>query len=153
MSGKGKRKPNFPTSIEEDEDEDYDASKTSSSSCKDDDDDCRTVDYDSVSSPGGSSTASEPQYIRPAGFEHHAQEIRFNRDKKWSQMDKKPLSTNSKISPSLSSNSLSNPTFRGAKKKKPFQITTSVIPEKSFTVQAESLATKKSHRAKHKKGT
>ena len=31
------------------------------------------LDYDSVSSPG--STTSEPTYIRPAGFEHHAQEI------------------------------------------------------------------------------
>lgn len=32
-------------------------------------------DYESVSSPGGSSTASGPTYIRPAGFDHHAQEI------------------------------------------------------------------------------
>ena len=31
--------------------------------------------YDSVSSPGGSSTASGPTYIRTAGFENHAQEI------------------------------------------------------------------------------
>ena len=28
-----------------------------------------------MSSPGGSSTASGPTYARPAGFEHHAQEI------------------------------------------------------------------------------
>ncbi len=32
-------------------------------------------DYCSVSSPGGSSTASGPTYVRPAGFEHHAQEV------------------------------------------------------------------------------
>ena len=31
--------------------------------------------YDSVSSPGGSSTASGPTYIRTAGFENHAHEI------------------------------------------------------------------------------
>lgn len=31
--------------------------------------------YDSVSSPGGSSTASGPTYIRPAGFENHAHEV------------------------------------------------------------------------------
>ena len=31
--------------------------------------------YDSVSSPGGSSTASGPTYIRTAGFDNHAQEI------------------------------------------------------------------------------
>ncbi len=33
------------------------------------------LDYESVSSPGGSSTASGPIYVRPAGFEHHAQEV------------------------------------------------------------------------------
>ena len=37
--------------------------------------DSEPLDYESVSSPGGSSTASGPTYIRPAGFEHHAQEI------------------------------------------------------------------------------
>ena len=31
--------------------------------------------YDSVSSPGGSSTASGPTYIRTAGFENHAHEV------------------------------------------------------------------------------
>ena len=33
------------------------------------------LEYDSVSSPGGSSTASGPTYIRQAGFEHHAHEV------------------------------------------------------------------------------
>ena len=33
------------------------------------------LDYDSVSSPGGSSTASGPIYIRKAGFEYHAHEV------------------------------------------------------------------------------
>ena len=33
------------------------------------------VDYDSVSSPGGSSTASGPTYIRQAGFDQHAHEV------------------------------------------------------------------------------
>jgi len=33
------------------------------------------LDYESVSSPGNSSTASGPTYIRPAGFEHHAHDI------------------------------------------------------------------------------
>ena len=36
---------------------------------------------DSVSSPGGSSTASGPTYARPAGFEHHAQEILVSKAK------------------------------------------------------------------------
>ena len=43
-----------------------------------------TPDYfyaDSVSSPGGSSTASGPTYARPAGFEHHAQEIIVSKSK------------------------------------------------------------------------
>ena len=31
--------------------------------------------YDSVSSPGGSSTASGPTYIRTAGFDNHAHEV------------------------------------------------------------------------------
>ena len=38
------------------------------------------ADY-SVSSPGGSSTASGPTYARPAGFEHHAQEIIVSKSK------------------------------------------------------------------------
>ena len=33
------------------------------------------LDYESVSSPGNSSTASGPTYIRPAGFEHHAHDV------------------------------------------------------------------------------
>ncbi len=33
------------------------------------------LDYESVSSPGNSSTASGPTYVRPAGFEHHAQDV------------------------------------------------------------------------------
>ena len=33
------------------------------------------LDYESVSSPGNSSTASGPTYIRPAGFDHHAQDV------------------------------------------------------------------------------
>lgn len=36
------------------------------------------LDYDSVSSPGGSSTASGPIYVRPPGFDHHAHEITSN---------------------------------------------------------------------------
>ena len=33
-------------------------------------------DYENVASPSGSSTASGPVYVRPPGFQHHAQEIR-----------------------------------------------------------------------------
>ena len=33
------------------------------------------LDYESVSSPGNSSTASGPTYIRPAGFDHHAHDV------------------------------------------------------------------------------
>ena len=36
---------------------------------------CLDSAYDSVSSPGGSSTASGPTYIRTAGFDNHAQEV------------------------------------------------------------------------------
>ncbi|TRY79469.1 hypothetical protein TCAL_08923 [Tigriopus californicus] len=39
------------------------------------------LDYDSVSSPGGSSTASGPIYIRPPGFDHHAHEITCGSEK------------------------------------------------------------------------
>ncbi|KAK3105020.1 hypothetical protein FSP39_015310 [Pinctada imbricata] len=39
-------------------------------------------DYENVASPGGSSTASGPVYIRPPGFKHHAQEIKKVKKKK-----------------------------------------------------------------------
>lgn len=35
-------------------------------------------DYDSVNSPGASSTSSEPVYIRQPGFEHHAHEFKVS---------------------------------------------------------------------------
>lgn len=38
-------------------------------------------DYENVASPGGSSTASGPVYVRPPGFQHHAQEIRRKKKK------------------------------------------------------------------------
>ena len=38
-------------------------------------------DYENVASPSGSSTASGPVYVRPPGFQHHAQEIRRKKKK------------------------------------------------------------------------
>jgi len=88
MSGSGKRKPSFIESAPDpeatEEDDSFEASdlvgslatqpgdilgKVSTSSFSDD------LDYESVSSPGNSSTASGPTYVRPAGFEHHAQDV------------------------------------------------------------------------------
>jgi hypothetical protein len=37
------------------------------------------LDYESVSSPGNSSTASGPTYVRPAGFDHHAHQESISR--------------------------------------------------------------------------
>ncbi|KAK3594980.1 hypothetical protein CHS0354_019908 [Potamilus streckersoni] len=39
-------------------------------------------DYENVASPSGSSTASGPIYVRPPGFQHHAQEIKKDKVKK-----------------------------------------------------------------------
>ena len=38
-------------------------------------------DYENVSSPGSSSTASEPSYVRQPGFTHHAHEVLVTRPK------------------------------------------------------------------------
>ncbi|KAL3861123.1 hypothetical protein ACJMK2_007192 [Sinanodonta woodiana] len=39
-------------------------------------------DYENAASPSGSSTASGPIYVRPPGFQHHAQEIKKDKVKK-----------------------------------------------------------------------
>lgn len=36
------------------------------------------LDYDSVASPGASSTSSEPSYVRQPGFDHHAHQVPQN---------------------------------------------------------------------------
>lgn len=41
-----------------------------------------SVDYDNVSSPGDSSTASGPVYVRQPGFTHHAHEVTKPKTKK-----------------------------------------------------------------------
>lgn len=38
-------------------------------------------DYENVSSPGGSSTTSEPAYVRQPGFEHHAHSFTISKPK------------------------------------------------------------------------
>ena len=92
----GKRKPCFTEkdidleSINDDDDDSFEASdlvgnlstnvggdssakteRTISSSSVSEPD----LDYESVSSPGNSSTASGPTYVRPAGFDHHAHDV------------------------------------------------------------------------------
>ncbi|XP_071548351.1 uncharacterized protein [Panulirus ornatus] len=73
----GKRKPRTPTppsgkESADDESEDLYAGRRVSVS----EFDCQDFGYESVSSPGASSTSSEPGYIRKPGFEHHAHEFR-----------------------------------------------------------------------------
>ena len=46
-------------------------------------------DYENVASPSGSSTASGPIYVRPPGFEHHAQEIRRKKKKSTGLLDRR----------------------------------------------------------------
>lgn len=46
-------------------------------------------DYENVASPSGSSTASGPVYIRPPGFQHHAQEIRRKKKKSPGLLDRR----------------------------------------------------------------
>ena len=65
----GKRGPSAPLVSTSDEEEAEAASASS-------------VDYENVNSPGSSSTASEPVYVRPPGFEHHAHEFRRTKVKK-----------------------------------------------------------------------
>lgn len=65
------------------------------------------ADYDSVSSPGGSSTASGPTYIRPAGFEHHAQEVVATPPKKNSPAHKAEVSSIGRSNSVISRHSLS----------------------------------------------
>ncbi|KAK4319801.1 hypothetical protein Pmani_009288 [Petrolisthes manimaculis] len=72
-----KRKPRTPTppppkEEADDESEDLFAGRRVSVSEFDGQD----FGYESVSSPGSSSTSSEPAYIRKPGFEHHAHEFR-----------------------------------------------------------------------------
>ncbi|XP_076068729.1 uncharacterized protein LOC143041027 [Oratosquilla oratoria] len=68
-----KRKPPTPPSPKLDsEDEDIFAGRRVSVSEFDGQD----FGYESVSSPGASSTSSEPVYVRQPGFDHHAHEIR-----------------------------------------------------------------------------
>lgn len=72
-----KRKPRTPTppppkEEADDESEDLFAGRRVSVS----EFDAQDFGYESVSSPGSSSTSSEPAYIRKPGFEHHAHEFR-----------------------------------------------------------------------------
>ncbi|XP_045162732.1 uncharacterized protein LOC123527390 [Mercenaria mercenaria] len=46
-------------------------------------------DYENVASPSGSSTASGPVYVRPPGFQHHAQEIRRKKKKSTGLLDRR----------------------------------------------------------------
>lgn len=46
-------------------------------------------DYENVTSPSGSSTASGPVYVRPPGFQHHAQEIRKKKKKPTGLLDRR----------------------------------------------------------------
>ena len=46
-------------------------------------------DYENVASPSGSSTASGPVYVRPPGFQHHAQEIRRKKKKPTGLLDRR----------------------------------------------------------------
>ena len=46
-------------------------------------------DYENVASPSGSSTASGPVYVRPPGFQHHAQEIRRKKKKSTGLLEKR----------------------------------------------------------------
>ncbi len=69
---------------------------------------------DSVSSPGGSSTASGPTYVRPAGFEHHAQEILATTSTSSSTKGGKSAAAGNV----LSRHALKEPASKGAKKKK-----------------------------------
>ncbi|XP_064642546.1 uncharacterized protein LOC135496905 [Lineus longissimus] len=70
-SSGGKRRPTAPLVTTSDEDEDDKADTPALSS----------TEYENVSSPGNSSTASGPIYIRPPGFSHHGQTIILSKPK------------------------------------------------------------------------
>ena len=81
-AGKGKRGPTGPIVTTSDEDESPDSPLNSPRAPAPKTPEDRAFsppmldhDYDNVSSPGNSSTASGPTYVRPPGFTHHAQEI------------------------------------------------------------------------------
>ncbi|XP_064108617.1 uncharacterized protein LOC135216991 [Macrobrachium nipponense] len=80
MNMSAKRKPRTPSpsppgkEVTEDDGEDLFAGRRVSVS----EFDSQDFGYESVSSPGASSTSSEPAYIRKPGFEHHAHEFRVS---------------------------------------------------------------------------
>ncbi|XP_068201602.1 uncharacterized protein [Palaemon carinicauda] len=80
MNMSAKRKPRTPSpsppgkDVSEDDGEDLFAGRRISVS----EFDSQDFGYESVSSPGASSTSSEPAYIRKPGFEHHAHEFRVS---------------------------------------------------------------------------
>ncbi|XP_013416853.1 uncharacterized protein LOC106178273 [Lingula anatina] len=77
----GKRGPSGPLANSSDEEDAGDAVNISVSSTSTTTSSPSTPspnassDYENVASPGGSSTASGPIYVRPPGFAHHGQEI------------------------------------------------------------------------------
>lgn len=76
--GKGKRGPSAPLASTSDEDEPGEVGQSPSpvsSSHTEHDYALPDHDYENVSSPGNSSTASGPTYVRQPGFTHHAHEV------------------------------------------------------------------------------
>jgi hypothetical protein len=67
----GKRRPSAPLATTSDEDEDDPAETPALSS----------TEYENVSSPGNSSTASGPIYVRPPGFRQHGHTIILSKPK------------------------------------------------------------------------
>ncbi len=93
--GKGKRRPSGPLAASSDEDEDPGTEPTTSPSSVNGAESLHSPttshvehdyalpdhDYENVSSPGNSSTASGPTYVRQPGFAQHAHEVTVSRPK------------------------------------------------------------------------
>ncbi len=93
--GKGKRRPSAPMVASSDEDEPVAGPSPSPSSASggtsegihsptghvEHDYALPDHDYENVNSPGNSSTASGPIYVRQPGFTHHAHEVTVSRPK------------------------------------------------------------------------
>ena len=73
--GKGKRGPTGPIATTSDEDEPGPGQEDPAPPHTEHDYALPDHDYENVSSPGNSSTASGPTYVRQPGFTHHAHEV------------------------------------------------------------------------------
>ncbi len=112
-------------------------------------------DYDSVSSPGGSSTASGPTYIRPAGFDHHAQEVLAPTTSVCSSRSNSVLSRHSFAGSSTSTSSSGNnatSSKAGPKKKKGLLSVDFKDGSGKKAVEGVIVASSTSSRSKSRKG-